>query len=83
MRGKKCSDRPCTQSSLSYSKYERDNLGGENRMQEKKFDEKFDDKELMCVNVDKVYDWIVKEKTFDFNRAISHVTFTGLTAGTV
>lgn len=80
MRGKKCSNRPCTKSSLSYSKYERDHFGGENRMQEKKFDEKFD-KELMCVNVDKVYDWIVKENTFDIFPT-SPVTFTGLPAGT-
>lgn len=25
-----------------------------------------DGKELICINVDKVYDWIVKERTFDF-----------------
>lgn len=27
-----------------------------------------DCKELICINVDKVYDWIVKEKTFDINQ---------------
>lgn len=32
-------------------------------MQEKKHS---DGKELICINVDKVYDWIVKEKSFDF-----------------
>ncbi len=31
-------------------------------MQEKKH---CDGKELICINVDKVYDWIVKEKSFD------------------
>ena len=77
MRERKCGCRPCTESSASYSKCERDKFGGENRMQEKKFD----DKEMICVNVDKVYDWIVKENTFDIFPT-SPITFTGLTAGT-
>ena len=33
-------------------------------MQEKKH---CDGKELICINVDKVYDWIVKEKSFDIS----------------
>jgi len=39
-------------------------FGGVCKMQEKKH---CDGKELICINVDKVYDWIVKEKTFDFS----------------
>ena len=77
MRERKCGCRPCTESSASYSKSERDKFGGENRMQEKKFD----DKEMICVNVDKVYDWIVKENTFDIFPT-SPITFPGLPAGT-
>ena len=37
-------------------------FGGVCNMQEKKH---CDGKELICINVDKVYDWIVKEKSFD------------------
>lgn len=37
--------------------------------------------ELICINVDKVYDWIVKEQSFDFFSA-APVTFPGVTATT-
>ncbi len=39
-------------------------FGGVCNMQEKKH---CDGKELICINVDKVYDWIVKEKSFDLS----------------
>ena len=32
--------------------------------------------ELICINVDKVYDWIVKEKSFDISLAGAVITFT-------
>lgn len=35
-----------------------------------------DGKELICINVDKVYDWIVKEKSFDFSLPTGDYTFT-------
>jgi hypothetical protein len=42
-------------------------------MQEKKH---CDEKELICINVDKVYDWIVKENTFDFALPTGNIVFT-------
>lgn len=42
---------------------------------------KNDDKELICVNVDKVYDWIVRENTFDIFPGLT-VAFPGLPVGT-
>lgn len=47
-------------------------------MQEKMFE----DKELLCINVDKVYDWIVRENTFDIFPT-GPITFPGVTADTV
>ncbi len=38
-------------------------------------------KELICINVDKVFDWIVKEKSFDISPT-GAVTFPGVTATT-
>ncbi|WP_342441879.1 hypothetical protein MHB40_23370 [Lysinibacillus sp. FSL K6-0057] len=37
--------------------------------------------ELICINVDKVYDWIVKEMSFDISPT-GAITFPGVTAGT-
>ncbi len=45
-------------------------------MQEKRPDHR---QELICINVDKVYDWIVKEKSFDLFPT-EPFTFPGLTA---
>ncbi|MER2060734.1 MAG: hypothetical protein ABTA16_18110 [Niallia sp.] len=42
-------------------------------MQEKKMCE---DQELICINVDKVYDWIVKENSFDFALPTGNIVFT-------
>jgi hypothetical protein len=47
-------------------------------MQEKK---PCDGKELICINVDKVYDWIVKEKSFDITPT-GPIAFPGVTATT-
>lgn len=38
--------------------------------------------ELICINVDKVYDWVLKENTFDFFPT-SPLTFPGLPLGSV
>jgi len=35
-----------------------------------------DGKELICINVDKVYDWIVKENSFDFALPTGPIAFT-------
>lgn len=44
-------------------------------------EEKFDHQELICVNVDKVYDWIMKENTFDiFPTGV--ISFPGVTEAT-
>ena len=40
-----------------------------------------DGKELICINVDKVYDWIVKEKSFDISPTGAQA-FPGVTAAT-
>lgn len=37
--------------------------------------------ELICINVDKVYDWIVKEMSFDISPT-GDITFPGVVAGT-
>lgn len=37
------------------------------------------DRELICINVDQVYDWIVKEKSFDISLTDT-ISFTGLPA---
>jgi len=42
-------------------------------MQEKKLCE---GQELICINVDKVYDWIVKENSFDFALPTGNIVFT-------
>lgn len=39
------------------------------------------DQELICINVDKVYDWVMKENSFDFFPT-APVPFPGMTAGT-
>jgi hypothetical protein len=41
-----------------------------------------DRKELICINVDKVYDWIVKEKTFDITQT-GAIAFPGVTGATI
>ncbi|MET4561398.1 hypothetical protein [Lysinibacillus parviboronicapiens] len=38
--------------------------------------------ELICINVDKVYDWIVKEMSFDISPT-GPITFPGVTPGTI
>ncbi|MDW0114188.1 hypothetical protein QT711_13410 [Sporosarcina saromensis] len=38
------------------------------------------DQELICINVDKVYDWVLKENTFDFTPQ-SPLTFPSVPAG--
>ena len=43
---------------------------------------KCEEKELICINVDKVYDWIVRENTFDIFPA-GPISFPGVTADTV
>lgn len=43
-------------------------------MEEKKH---HDRKELICINVDKVYDWIVKEKSFDIS-PLGEIEFKGI-----
>ena len=48
------------------------------KMQEKK---PCDGKELICINVDKVYDWIVKENSFDISPT-GPIAFPGVTAAT-
>ncbi|MCG3087212.1 hypothetical protein [Sporosarcina cyprini] len=40
------------------------------------------EQELICINVDKVYDWVVKENRFDFFPTTA-ITFPGVTTGTV
>ena len=40
-----------------------------------------DDKELICINVDKVYDWIVKENSFDIFPT-APISFPGVTPTT-
>lgn len=40
-----------------------------------------DGKELICINVDKVYDWIVKENSFDISPT-GAIAFPGVTAAT-
>jgi hypothetical protein len=45
-------------------------------MQEKKLCE---GQELICINVDKVYDWIVKESSFDFALPTGNIVFTPTT----
>ncbi|MGN7407723.1 hypothetical protein [Sporosarcina sp. SAFN-010] len=40
------------------------------------------DQELICINVDKVYDWVMKENTFDYFLAPSPLTFSGITSTT-
>lgn len=37
-----------------------------------------DGRERICINVDKVYDWIVKEKSFDINLTDIDIDFPGL-----
>ena len=54
--------RPYTQFSPSYATNERKNLEVSTNMQDNK---PCDGKELICINVDKVYDWVVKEMSFD------------------
>jgi len=39
-------------------------------------------RELICINVDKVYDWIVKEMSFDISPT-GAMTFPGITPATV
>ena len=39
------------------------------------------DQELICINVDKVYDWVMKENTFDFFPT-APITFPGVTPAT-
>lgn len=41
----------------------------------------FPDQELICINVDKVYDWVMKENSFDYFPT-GPVTFPGVTATT-
>jgi len=45
-------------------------------------EKKYDDRELLCINVDKVYDWIVRENTFDIFPT-GPILFPGVTATTV
>lgn len=45
-------------------------------------EQKFDDRELICINVDKVYDWIVRENTFDIFPT-GPISFPGVTTTTV
>ena len=40
------------------------------------------DQELICINVDKVYDWVMKENTFDYFLPATPLTFTGITSAT-
>lgn len=40
------------------------------------------DQELICINVDKVYDWVMKENTFDYFFPATPITFPGITATT-
>ena len=40
------------------------------------------DQELICINVDKVYDWVMKENTFDYFLPATPLTFTGITGTT-
>jgi len=44
-------------------------------------DKSRDSRELICINVDKVYDWIVKEKSFDITRT-GPISFPGIPANT-
>lgn len=41
----------------------------------------FPDQELICINVDKVYDWVMKENTFDY-LPTGPITFPGVTPTT-
>ncbi|REB05258.1 hypothetical protein DVB69_16015 [Sporosarcina sp. BI001-red] len=40
------------------------------------------DQELICINVDKVYDWVMKENTFDFYLPNTPIRFGGITEST-
>jgi hypothetical protein len=52
--------------------------GGVKKMQEHKPSH---EQELICINVDKVYDWVVKDMSFEFSPT-SPIAFPGLPAGT-
>lgn len=56
----------------------KDNIWRCQKVQEKISDER----ELICINVDKVYDWIVKENSFDIFPT-GPIAFPGVTTGTV